>query len=107
MTEVKQLHVGNNALGLMMGTGHSASRRWLTVWTYVFQPREGAEGDTEAVSQGDQGWRGTIERCRCDQFIFATEQNWPVILSCLLNVFSAYCLLRHTGLLIIMLGASI
>ena len=107
MTEVKQLHVGNNALGLMMGTGHSASRRWLTVWTYVFQPREGAEGDTEAASQGDQGWRGTIDRCRCEQFIFATEQNWPVILSCLLNVFSAYCLLRHTGLLIIMLGASI
>lgn len=106
MIEVKQLCRGS--LGLMLGTGHGISSKWLTVWTYVLQPRGGAEGDTGASSQGDQGWRGTTGRCRCDQFIFATEQNWPVILSpALLNVFRAHRLLPHTGLLIIMLGASI
>lgn len=106
MIEVKQLC--RESLGLMLGTGHSTRRKWLTGWTYVLQPREGAEGDTGASSQGDQGWRGTTERCRCHQFIFATEQNWPVILSpALLNVFRAHRLLHHTGLLVIMLGANI
>lgn len=28
------------------------------MWTYVLQPREGAEGDTEAASQGDQDGGG-------------------------------------------------
>lgn len=107
MIEAKQLHVGNNALGLMMGAGHGASRKWLTVWTYVLQPREGAEGDTEAASQGDQDGGGPQIDVDATSLFLPQNRIGQLSSPALLNVFSAHCLLRHTGLSIIMLGASI
>lgn len=96
MIEAKQLHVGA-CLGLMMGQGHGASREWLTVWTYVLQPRGGAENCFGLLHHRDQDGRGTTDRCRCDQFIFATEQNWPVILSCLTECFQCSLFVTSLG----------